>query len=117
MLRCSPWKGSAIPCGLRLAWPAFRRNAMQEIADDTPQSLELPGNGCQAQQMNPTAVGVQDAETVRADFSDFVAFWQVPERAHHQAANRVELVVGELAVEELVEVLDRRQRLDQEVTT
>jgi Mn-dependent DtxR family transcriptional regulator len=66
--------------------------------------------------VNPTAVGVQDAEAVWADFSDFVTFWQVPERTHHQTANGVEFIVGELAVEKLVEVLDRRQGLDQEIT-
>ena len=66
--------------------------------------------------MNPAAVSIQDAEAVRAYFSDFVAFWQVPERTHDQPAHSVEFVVGEFAVKELVEVLDRGQCLDQEVT-
>src|SRR5450830_463778 len=75
----------------------------------------LAANGGQADQVDATAVGIQDAETIRADFGDFITLGQVSERTHHQAADGVELIIGEFAVEELVEVLDRRQCLDQEV--
>ena len=60
--------------------------------------------------MDTTAVRIEDAEAIRADLGGFVAFWQMAKRIHHQAAHGVEFIVGEFAVEELVEVLDRRQR-------
>ena len=66
--------------------------------------------------MHPAAVGVEHAEAVLADLGHFVALGQVAEGIHHQAADGVELAVGELGVEGFVEVLDRGQRLDQEVT-
>lgn len=75
----------------------------------------LAGDRRQANQVNSAAVSIQDAEAVGADFSDFIAFWQVPERTHDQAADGVEFIVGEVTVEELVEVFDRGRGFDQEV--
>src|SRR5690606_34405138 len=70
----------------------------------------------QAQQVDAPAVGVQHPEAVTADSSDFVAFGQMAECVHHQTADGIELLVGELTVEELVEAVDRGERLDDEIT-
>src|SRR5690606_17775150 len=69
----------------------------------------------ESQHVYTAAVGVEHAEAEAVDLGDFVALGQVAEGAHHQARDGVELIVGEGAVEELVEAVDGRQRLDQEV--
>src|SRR5690606_17731140 len=69
----------------------------------------------ESQHVYTAAVGVEHAEAEAVDLGDFVALGQVAEGAHHQARDGVEFIVGEGAVEELVEAVVGRQRLDQEV--
>src|SRR3990167_7792933 len=75
----------------------------------------LAAQRSQTQQVNPPAVGADHAEAEAADVGDFVALGQMAEGAHYQAADGVEFIIGKLAVEGLVQTVDRGQRLDQEV--
>ena len=59
-------------------------------------------------------VGTGHAELETAEHGFFAGFWQVAEFGSDHAADGVELVVGELAAEAVVEVGDRRERADQE---
>jgi hypothetical protein len=79
-------------------------------------SLIPGGGGAQAQAVDLALVCVDHLELEALDMRDFVARRHVPEGVHHDAADRVELLVAELHLVEIgVEVLDRRQRFDEEV--
>src|SRR5690606_38302351 len=67
------------------------------------------------QQMHAAAVGVEDAYTESIQLDNLVALGQMAEGVHDQAAEGVELLIGEVGIELLVELFDRRQALDQEV--
>src|SRR5664279_2489250 len=61
--------------------------------------------------MQAAAVGAQHAEAQALHRRGFAALGQAPERAQHEAAYGVELVVGKRGAELLVEVGDLRLRL------
>ena len=66
------------------------------------------------QRVQPAAVGAQDAEAEAADRRRLAALRQPAERLQHEAADGVELVVGERRAELRVEVVDLGLRLDAE---
>ena len=73
----SPLAPAQAPCRL----PIGRRQArFQWEGRDVQFSAR---DGGQAQQVDPPAVGIEHTEAIGADFSDFVAFWQVAKRTHH----------------------------------
>ncbi len=66
------------------------------------------------QRVQAAAVGAHDAEAEAADRRRLAALGQPAERLQHEAADGVELVVGEIGAEVRVEVGDLGLRLDAE---
>src|SRR4029079_12580729 len=69
-----------------------------------------------AQHVEAAPVGAQHLELQAAEHERFAAAGQPAEEVHREAADRVVLLVAELAAEVLVEFLDARLRLDGELT-
>src|SRR5882724_885444 len=67
---------------------------------------------CELQHTAGIGLGYTELETAEHGF--FAGFRQMAEFGSYHAADGVELVVGELAAEAVVEIGDRRQGIDQE---
>src|SRR4249919_1393909 len=101
--------GGAAAAGVDSACPAPAESISASSADSI-RRMHVDDEG-----MHAAAIGAADAEMEAVDGEFFAGFRQVADRSIDQAADGVVFVVGELRTELLVEIADRRERIDGEL--
>jgi hypothetical protein len=69
------------------------------------------------QGVQAAAIGTQDLNTDAIDLDDFVALGHATEVTQNQTADGIEFLVGEIAVERNVEIIDLGTRLNRRTRT
>src|SRR5689334_1740946 len=67
----------------------------------------------ESQHVDASPVEAHDLELAIRELQRLAAPWQATELLHHQARDGIELVVGQLGLEVLVELVDRRLAADE----